>query len=203
MMEYREEIIDAFRRRGIYPEEIDVVSESELAWHEPQIPTYSIPGLSVSELRFDLTPAVPLSALEIHRQAMALAMAIDADPRLYAELGLRDRTANGQPIDPPVIASLRPTVRIGPDGYFDVSVIAEITQEVCSEVGDGQVRHRGGAVLVLDASGKPSMVISQRMDNAQRLEQERAYARRAIRRGLLGLTDSTYEVRPETRRRLC
>lgn len=203
---YREELVDAFRRRGIYPEEIDVISESELAWDVPEIPVYPIPGLSLSSLRYHRSPVIPPSAAEIRRRALALALAIDADPRLYRELGLRDpRIARtGEHISAPVITSVRPALRTGPDGYIDFSIIAEIAQDRDIAVdGRGHVRHRGGATLILDAAGTPTLIVSQRIDSEKRLQAEVEYARRAIAERWLTLEGDRYVVDRSRRRNLC
>lgn len=201
---YREAILDAFRRRGIYPDDVRVVSEIELAWSAPAMAAYPLPGLSIGALRYDATPTLPFSIAEIRRQAAALAQAIDADPRLYRELGLRVRSNAGEAFPPPEIASIRPTIRIGPDGYLDISIIAEITQERISRLGDGFVSHRGGATLVIDARGRPSHVVSQRIDNDDRMAREIADVRRALRRGALRLAeDGSYVLDEHFRSALC
>ncbi len=203
---YREELIDAFRRRGIYPEGIDVISESELAWNAPEIPVYPIPGLSLSSLRYHLSPVIPPSPAEIRRRAKALALAIDADARLYRALGLRDPAIAraDEHISAPVITSIRPTLRMGPDGYIDFSIIAEIAQDRDIAIdGRGHVRHRGGATLILDAAGTPSLIVSQRIDGEKRLQAEVEYARRAIDERWLILEGDRYVVDKSRRRNLC
>ena len=189
---YREELIDAFRRRGIYPADIDVVSEAELTWNAPEMPIYPLPGLAIGELRYQTTPTLPLSPEEIRRQARALALAIDADRRLFHELGLRA----GAGLSAPVITSIRPTVRIGPDGYLDASVIAEITQERIVAIDGAKLHHRGGAVLVISASGKPSHVIRQRIDNEERLAAEMDHVGGLIRSRRLRAVGESYAMEP-------
>lgn len=203
---YREELIDAFRRRGIYPRNIDVVSERELIWQRPNIPVYPIPGLALSQLNFRVSPVFPISVAEIRRQARALAMAIDEDPRLAHELGLRDPAEVGGPgtIHPPAVTSIRPTLRVGREGFIDFTVIAEVTQEREVPLDDqGFVRHRGGATVILDAHGAPQMIVRQRIDNQQRLEQEMDYADTALRAKQLTLRDGEYVVNPAYRHAMC
>ena len=203
---YREELIDAFRNRGIYPADIDVVSEAELLWDAPEMPVYPIPGVALSSLRYHHTPAIPVSAKETLRWAQAVALAIDADPRLFRELGLGDPAAAGryENISAPRIASVRPTLRTGPDGYIDYSMIVEIVQDRDVQIdGGGRVRHRGGAALILDATGTPSLIVRQRIDNGHRLDREIAYTRRAIQDGILVRDGKEYVVNRSFRRGLC
>ncbi|MBU3031099.1 hypothetical protein [Paracoccus marinaquae] len=203
---YREQLIDAFRRRGIYPEGIDVVSEGELAWKPPEVPVYPIPGLALSELRYDISPILPLSAAEIRRQARALALAIDADPRLARELGLRDPglAGPGMQFSAPEITSVRPTLRVGPEGFIDFSIIAEVTQNCDIRIDDQSVvRHRGGATLILDPRGTPALIVRQRIDNTARLTAETEYVRKAIAERRMMVEDGRYVPDRAQRRGLC
>ena len=71
------------------------------------------------------------------------------------------------------------------------------------QVGQGFVRHRGGATLILDASGAPTLIVRQRVDNDERLESEARYTQTAIQRGLLILDGEEYVVNDRERRALC
>ncbi|MFV0299652.1 MAG: hypothetical protein ACK5IP_02005 [Paracoccus sp. (in: a-proteobacteria)] len=201
---YREELIEAFRKRGIYPADIDVVSEAELKWNAPNIPVSRIPGLALSELRFDVTPVLPRSAAEVRRQAQALALAIDDDPRLAREMGLADpHLIAGGGVSPPVVTSIRPTLRVGREGFIDFSIIAEVTQDRLTEVEGGSVRLRGGATLILGPMGEPRMIVRQRIDNDDRIVAETRYLRTAIAQRQLVLQDGRYVVDHDYRRALC
>lgn len=203
---YREELIYAFLRRGIFPAGIEMASEAALTWDAPEVPVFPIPGLALSQLRYEESPTLPFSAAEIRIQARSLALAIDADPRLARELGLRDKidTIPDAKLYGPEITSIRPTLRIGPDGYIDFSIIAEIVQN--SDIpapGGGFLRHRGGATLIIDQTGKPSMIVRQRSDNENRLLAESAYLQKAINRGDLQLKNGHYVPNRNLRRRIC
>lgn len=204
---YREELIGAFRRRGIFPEGMTVLSDSTLAWQPPDIGVYPIPGLALGEMRFGATPTLPHSAEELDRQAMALAHAIDADPALCAALGLRDPGISGphETISPPTITAIRPALRTGPSGIVDFSTIAEITQvrNVHLPETGTTLPLKGGATLVCDFTGKPTYIVRQRVDNADRIAQELDFARSAISRGWLVSEGGKYVVSKKFHRRLC
>ena len=203
---YREALIEAFRRRGIYPDEIDVVSESELEWNEPTIPVSPIPGLALSELRFDVSPVIPLSAAEVLRQARALAFAIDDDPKLARELGLRHPgdVKGGDRVTPPAVTSIRPTLRVGRDGFIDFSIIAEVTQDREIRLDDkGFVRLRGGSTVIIGPRGRPFMIVRQRIDNDLRFQAEARYVRKALADGHMALSKGQYVVDHGYRRALC
>lgn len=203
---YRDAFIASFRRRGLYPADIDVVSESELVWDEPTCPVYPIPGLALVDLRYESSPAMPFDAREIRRQAKALAYAITDDPLLFRELGLRpagqDRESGDVFTDPEVV-SIRPTLRIGPDGYLDASIIAEVVQERRVTIEGGTVPLRGGGTLILDASGTPAFVVRQRIDNPERRAAEVAFARTAIAAERLALDGGVWRLSAGYRRQLC
>ncbi|WP_304619215.1 hypothetical protein [Paracoccus sediminilitoris] len=200
---YREDLILAFRRRGIYSQGIDVPSETALAWGPPEGPVHPIPGLALSQLRYHVSPAFPLSPSEIRRQAAALALAIDDDPRLAHQLGLRAAVPGGGVLSAPQVTSIRPTLRVGPGGYIDFSIIAEITQTCDIAMGQGTMRHRGGATLILDATGTPAMIVSQRIDNGHRLEAEADYLRKALSRGQMVIRHGLLVPEPGHRRAIC
>ncbi|MBJ3777124.1 gluzincin family metallopeptidase [Acuticoccus mangrovi] len=201
---YREDIVDAFRRRGIYPPEIDVVSDRALAWDLPDIPLYPIPGLALADLRFVANPTSPRSAREIRRQARALALAIEADPNLWAALRLRPA---GDGFSPPRVESLRPTLRTGPGGLIDFEIIAEIVQDRAVPVGGtaSTVRLVSGSTLILDASGTPKLIVWQRGDSQNRFDRETEYAQRAIAAGWLRFDEAVgeYVVDDDFRSLLC
>lgn len=204
---YREDLIDAFRRRGILPEGSTVASDMAMSWQRPEIRDYAIPGLGLSEMRFDVLPTLPLSPGEIRRQATALAQAIDADPDLYLALGLRDpgSAPAGEPLSAPVITSIRPALRTGPDGYIDFSTIAEIVQIRTMRIPGSRfpVYLRGGATLICGASGRPRFIVRQRADNQIRLEQERDFVAQAVARGWLEPDGEGYAPAQDFRRLMC
>ncbi|AUH64415.1 gluzincin family metallopeptidase [Paracoccus zhejiangensis] len=201
---YRESLIEAFRNRGIYPEDIDVVSEAELRWNAPSIPVSRIPGLALSELRFDISPVLPRSADEVRRQAQALALAIDDDPRLAREMGLADPgEVKGGDVSPPVVTSIRPTLRVGREGYVDFSIIAEVTQDRLVTIDGGTVRLRGGATLILGPQGDPQMIVRQRIDNEARIKAETDHLQQAIAGRQLVLQDGRYVVAQDYRHAMC
>ena len=205
---YREDLIEAFRRRGIFPEGIDVSSEHALSWHPPSsVRPYPIPGLALGEMRFDRLPSLPKSPAELRRQALALAQAINADPHLYRELGLRDVDASGPDaeLSAPMVTSVRPVLRTGPDGFVDFSTIAEITQ-TCSISLPGtsaKLPLRGGATLICDVTGTPRCIIRQRVDNRDRLDREIDFARDAISKNWLEQKDGLFVPSRQYRIRLC
>ncbi|HSG40849.1 MAG TPA: peptidase M4, partial [Thermoanaerobaculia bacterium] len=73
---YREALIDAFRIRGIYPEEVANLSEEALLWRAPlrEIPVFT--HLTFAELKFQGDPSVAAGKDELRRQACELGRAV-------------------------------------------------------------------------------------------------------------------------------
>src|SRR5260221_1326178 len=69
---YREAFIDAFARRGIFPEGVLNLSEDALLWRPPTIELQPIEALHFSELRFAGDPGRAANAEELRRQAEAI-----------------------------------------------------------------------------------------------------------------------------------
>ena len=140
---YRLSIIEAFRRRGIYPRDVRTLSEDSLRWQAPSgedqallqriLPTTSqLGGVSLEwKLTGDASKIFDINrenGRTVHRwvskvQRWARKEGLDI-AKVGALLGLDLRNAN------PVIEvhSVRPARRVGPDGQHLVDLIVEITQ---------------------------------------------------------------------------
>ena len=69
---YREALIDAFRRRSIFPQSVENLSEDALIWRPARRRIDSIPGLNFANLRFRGDPQNAAGAAELRRQARCL-----------------------------------------------------------------------------------------------------------------------------------
>ena len=69
---YREALVDAFRRRGIFPTDVPNLSEDALLWRGPDEMLPACAELSFAELRFRGDPSAPAGPMELQRQAHAL-----------------------------------------------------------------------------------------------------------------------------------
>jgi hypothetical protein len=69
---YREAFIDAFARRGIFPEGVLNLSEDALLWRRPTIELQPIQALDFNKLRFAGDPGRAADADELRRQAEAV-----------------------------------------------------------------------------------------------------------------------------------
>jgi hypothetical protein len=166
---YREALIEAFRRRAMYPAGVPNLSEEALRW-EPASPSLAaIPELHFAELRFAGDPATAASAAELRRQACALGRALVKDENSREAFGLAAPGAKG--VDEPRVESIRTLRRVGPDNQIVFDLVAEITQ--CRQVPLSQsgltFTFFGGATVIIGPEGNVRHVIYKRSMNDKRV----------------------------------
>jgi hypothetical protein len=178
---YREALIDAFAARGIYPDNVQHLSEDALVWKPLPRELPCIEKLSFRELRFAGDPASPASRAELERQACVLGEVITR-PQNLDMFGLAapwdSRLAGGR-VSLPCVQSIRTARRAGPDGQIVFDLVAEVTQSrfVRDRVTGAESEFLGGATVILDPTGNFRYVIMKSVLNRRRLEQQLAFQR--------------------------
>jgi hypothetical protein len=172
---YREAFIDAFQRRGIFPEHVRFMSEDALRW-EPAPSGLRIPGLAFERLRFRGDPGSPSSAQELERQARALGEFIST-PDHAAALHLIMPGTTPLPkgviyAAPPSIESIRCARRVSPDGKILFDLVAEIVQSCTGQGAKQPFDFFGGCTLIIGPDGVVRYTIFKRLDSAQRLDRQ-------------------------------
>ncbi|MET0622740.1 MAG: peptidase M4 [Pyrinomonadaceae bacterium] len=172
---YREALIDAFRRRGIYPDDVPNLSEDALLWKPPELSVRRLKELSFARLKFRGDPAHAASEVELRRQACALARAVTR-PELASQFGLMrgdDRRLGDDEVGLPTVHSIRSSRRVGPDGQIVFDLVAELTQQrlVRGKAGGSFVFY-GGSTVIIDPQGEIRYVISKRVNNERRLKSQ-------------------------------
>jgi hypothetical protein len=175
---YREALIDAFRRRSIFPEFVDHLSEDALLWRKPQTHIDDIAELNFAALKFRGDPQHPAGAEELVRQACALGRVVTT-PALMREFGLLDpeqaRRKNLE-VDKPCIESIRSSRRAGPQGQIVFDLVAEVTQRMVVHDHElGAWDFYGGATVILGPRGEVRYVIRKRIDQHDRLRRQRDF----------------------------
>src|SRR3990172_1374325 len=121
---YREALMRSFRRRRIFPDHVEFMSEDAVKWQPPE-KDLVVSGLAFNKLRFEGDPGRPASKKELDRQANVLGRFITT-PAHATALHL---IAPGAPLPkgvtyaaPPRVQSIRCARRVTPDGriVFDL-----------------------------------------------------------------------------------
>ncbi len=114
---YREALMRSFRRRRIFPDHVQFMTEDAVRWQAPAEALY-VPGLAFKDLRFDGDPGHPTDAAELRRQATALGAFITSGDHVHrcGVIVPGQRLPKGMTYaSPPLIESIRCARRTSPD----------------------------------------------------------------------------------------
>jgi hypothetical protein len=162
---YRIAVIEAFRRRGIYPRGVRSLSAESLCWSGPaaeDLPLFQrlLPGVdvlrqvrpdwSLTSDREEAWKATRTAAVQVHDWLIGdgrplgrcLGLALEKDAPRSIDRGRKDGLPKVE------VHSVRPARRVGPDGDSRVDLVVEITQkrrgyldpEVQARVDKGRMR---------------------------------------------------------------
>jgi hypothetical protein len=178
---YREALIDEFRIRGIYPPNVQSLSEDSLRWTGADLSVASIPELDFGTLKFNGDPASPASPDELNRQATAFGQVLGCPHNLrqfgFAKDG--DPELDGDRVELPRVHSIRSARRIGPDGQIVFDLVAEVTQRRMVKDAGGAFPFYGGATVIIGPKGEIRYVIAKNILNGKRLDKQRQFIRGA------------------------
>jgi hypothetical protein len=174
---YREALIDAFRTRGIYPPNVNALSEQSLRWQSSELSVRTIPKLSFAELKFNGDPATPADTKELQTQARALGSVLGC-PHNLEKFGLArvgDSKLGSDTVELPRVQSIRSSRRIGPNGQIIFDLVAEITQRRIVQDPRGNFDFFGGATVIIGPKGEIRYIIAKNILNRHRLERQRQF----------------------------
>jgi hypothetical protein len=168
---YREAFIDAFARRGIFPEGVLNLSEDALLWSPPTIKLQPIQALHFSELRFAGDPGRAADTDELRRQAEAVGAYV-MQPGIAPLFGCAmpdDPALEGDRVEPALVCSVRSLRRIGPNKEINFELVAEIVQRrwIAGPAGK-RFEFYGGSTVIIGPDGQIRYLISKSITNAQR-----------------------------------
>jgi hypothetical protein len=191
-LNYRVAFVEAFRKRGIYPQDLDTLSVDTLRWQGVNLdappPQYRdiVDGLKkyadacfyISDRKtlFDETRKQREQLHGILKQSFKEA------PKFANTLGLVD--------GPFEVHQLRRSIRIGPDGQHTPQIILALTQsrEIKVEGDDEPRTFRGGSTLVVDLSRTTiDYAILKRVDSTSREARTTAFLTDALKDPLKAL----------------
>jgi hypothetical protein len=191
---YRASIIQGFRRRGIYPDNVRTLSTNSLCWERPELSSDMKGKLQVilGELRLDWDLRLQRQQADKISQENCLKvrtwlMSGDSVKQEDLEaLGIyrqpNQLPANIAELQPFEVHSVRPARRIGSDGQQRTDLVTEITQCWSSESGE---QYRGGCTLIIDLELHTiRYVIRKRVGNQARMDAQDDYQRRLTKSNL-------------------
>jgi Subtilase family len=195
---YRTAFIEAFRNRGIYPQDVKHLSPGSLIWEPPPLPLQQAnvrAVLNQMSIDWDMSAKREAAYKSSEKNAKIFWRWL-MDPKQVSD---EEITALGLlRIDKPrrheigkctgelrriEIHSVRPARRVGPDGNIRSDLIVEITQSFRLSERPG-VPFRGGCTLLIDlATAEVRYMVRKKVDSLARLQQQRDF-RPAAARGL-------------------
>ena len=212
---YRIAVIEAFRRRGIYPRDVRTLSLDSLRWQKPAA---ELPGLP--QLLKGLQTGWDLSCdrREVFEQMRKNRSLVHA--WLSNEITAKTATMLGLTIGPDApqtkrvknrrpkveVHSLRPLRRVGPDGQLNVDLILEMTQKREVRIDPSAKESptfvfRGGCTLLVDLeNGNLRYCILKNIMSESRLQRQREFlaspARHNLHRTYFGERDDDEQAEP-------
>ena len=176
---FREALMRSFRRRRIFPDHVQFMTEDAVRW-QPPAKAVRIPGLAFRNLRFDGDPGQPANARELTRQANVLGRSL-TDP---AHAGVFQLVAPGAKLpkgvtqaSPPMVQSIRVARRAAPDGRVVFDLVGEVTQSCTVQHKGDLFDMNGGATVVIDPEGQVRYAIYKRFGSDSRQARQHAAMR--------------------------
>jgi len=177
---YRVAFLQAFRRRGIYPEFVRNLSSESVCWDSPELDLSIRDCLKKMSLTWDLHAnrrgaykSSKVNAIIMNQwlkqnvneeQARSLGFSHAKKLTVGTEAG------NLRPFE---VHSVRPVRRVGPDGQQRLDLVVEITQSWMPEGGD---KYRGGSTLIIDLEqSRIRYVIRKRVGHPQRISSQQGF----------------------------
>jgi hypothetical protein len=197
--QYRIAFIEAFRRRGIYPQGVRTLSVESLRWPDPSM-LQQLEGLETLLKEVNFTWDLHTDRHEAYRQSednchcfhhwmsehlfthdavwRQLGLAWGKDAPTYIQKGKNATT--GEREVKTEVHSVRPTRRVAPDGSFITELVVELTQRRRVPFDPKDRKHRfqfrGGCTLLIDLEARRvRYCIKKDIFDENRLEKQRRF----------------------------
>ncbi len=191
---YRASIIQGFRRRGIYPDNVRNLSTNSLCWERPELSPEMKGKLHVIlgklrldwDLRLQRQQADRISQENCFKVWKWLTSEEYVKQEDIEALGiyrhLDQPPANVATLHPFEVHSVRPARRIGSDGQQRTDLVVEITQRWLSVNGD---EYQGGCTLIIDLELHTiRYVVRKRVGSQSRMDIQNEYQHSMARSNL-------------------
>jgi hypothetical protein len=200
---FREALMRSFRRREIFPDHVQFMTEDAVRWQPPST-DLRIRGLAFSELKFVGDPGQPAGEKELLRQARALGRFV-TNPK-YAECFQLVAPAARLPkgvvqASPPLVQSIRVTRRAAPDGRILFDLVGEVTQSCTVKRGSELFDMNGGCTVVIDPEGAVRYAVYKRFGSDDRQVRQHAAMRGPLKK-FWKKTGRRFTLQPHVLRRL-
>ena len=181
---FREALMRSFRRRQIFPDHVQFMTEDAVRWQPPGV-DLAIPELAFRKLKFVGDPGQAASEAELVRQAQALGRFV-TNPK-YAEcfqlVAPSARLPKGiVQASPPLVQSIRVTRRAAPDGRILFDLVGEVTQSCTVSRGGDLFDMNGGCTVVIDPEGNVRYSIYKRFTSEDRQARQLAAMRGPLKK---------------------
>jgi hypothetical protein len=179
---YRVAFLQAFRRRGIYPEFVRNLSTESVCWDSPELNVKIDEALDLMTLTWDLHAnrrgAYHSSLKNAGTLNLWLKGKINEDYARSLGFSLGPSLTVGDiegKLSPFEIHSVRPARRVGPDGQQKLDLVVEITQSWSPANANGD-KYRGGSTVIVDLEQKRiKYVVRKRVGHAQRISTQQGF----------------------------
>jgi hypothetical protein len=181
---FREALMRSFRRRHIFPDHVQFMTEEAVRWQPPEM-SLRIPGLAFDDLRFNGEPGQPAGVEELLRQAHALGAFVSDAAHARAFRLVTPGTslpANVVQASPVLVQSVRVARRSAPDGRVLFDIVAEVTQSCTVKRAGDLFEVTGGCTLVIDPRGEVRYAVYKRLDSDDRQRRQHAAMRGPLRK---------------------
>jgi len=179
---YRVAFLQAFRRRGIYPEFVRNLSSDSVCWDSPELDINIEEALKLMTLTWDLHAnrrgAYHSSLKNAATLNLWLKDKINEDYARSLGFSLGPSLTVGDlegKLSPFEIHSVRPVRRVGPDGQQRLDLVVEITQSWVPPDANGD-KYRGGSTVIVDLEQKRiKYVVRKRVGHAGRISTQQGF----------------------------
>ena len=177
---YRVAFLQAFRRRGIYPESVRNLSIESVSWDGPEVDLKTEELLRDMKLTWDLHAnrlrayeSSRLNAFIFHKWIKDSVCAEQTHSLGFSRAKTLRVDKEEGTLSPFEVHSVRPVRRVGPDGQQQLDVVVEITQSWMTSTGH---RYRGGSTMIIDVeANRVRYVIRKRVGHAQRIFNQKEF----------------------------
>lgn len=200
---FREALMRSFRRRRIFPDNVQFMTEDAVRWQPPDA-RLRIPGLAFRNLKFEGDPGQPANEKELVRQARCLGRFV-TDPKhakLLQIVAPQARLPKGvTQASPAQVRSVRVARRATPDGGVVFDLIGEVTQTCTIQRAGDLFEMSGGVTVVIDPQGEMRYAIYKKFGSDRRQARQHAAMRGPLKQ-YWKKTGPRFTLQPNMLRRL-